>query len=151
MLKEKLEQDLKSAMLAKNSVRVSTLKLIKSAVLYKEVELGSRDSGLTEEQIIEVLGKEAKKRREAAEMYQNGGRPEQAAAEIAELAIINEYLPSQMSNEELQKIISSVISETGASSMQDMGKVIGAVKAKVGATSDGSRIAEIVKVALSNQ
>lgn len=149
MLKQKIEDDLKAAMLSGDSERVGALKMLKSALLYKEVELGNRDSGITDEQAIDVLSKEAKKRQDAAKMYTEADRTEQAAQELAEYDIIQTYLPEQMSDEELSGIVAAAIADTGASSMQDMGKVIGSVKAKVGAGADSARIAKLVKESLS--
>lgn len=149
MLKQKIEDDLKAAMLSGDSERVGALKMLKSALLYKEVELGNRDSGITDEQAIDVLSKEAKKRQDAAKMYTEADRTEQAAQEQTEYDLIQTYLPEQMSDEELSGIVAAAIADTGASSMQDMGKVIGSVKAKVGAGADGARIAKLVKESLS--
>lgn len=149
MLKSRIEDDLKSAMLSGNSAVVDTLKMVKSAVLYKEVELGNREAGLTDEQVIEVLTKEAKKRLEASAMYADAGRADQAAAEKAEYEIISAYLPTQMSEEELQTLVDEVVAATPDATIKDMGKIIGAVKARAGATADGSRIAQLVKQKLS--
>lgn len=149
MLKQRIEDDLKAAMLSGDSARTEALKMLKSALLYKEVELGTRDSGITDEQAIDVLTKEAKKRQDAATMYQEAGRTEQAAKEQSEYDIIQTYLPEQMSEEELASMVQTVISDLGATTMQDMGKVIGAVKAKAGAGADGARIAKLVKDSLS--
>ncbi len=145
MLKSRIEGDLKTAMLSGDSIRVGTLKMVKSAILYKEVELGEREQGLQDEQVIVVLVKESKKRLEAATMYSDAGRTEQAAAEQAEFEIISEYLPAQMTDEELVGIVDDVVLHTEGASMKDMGRIIGAVKARAGATADGARIATLVK------
>lgn len=149
MLKSRIEDDLKSAMLSGNSAVVDTLKMVKSAVLYKEVELGNREVGLTDEQVIEVLTKEAKKRLEASTMYADAGRADQAAAEKSEYEIISAYLPAQMSEEDLRALVDEAVAATPDATMKEMGKIIGAVKAKAGATADGSRIAQLVKQKLS--
>ncbi|MBP9738131.1 GatB/YqeY domain-containing protein [Candidatus Saccharibacteria bacterium] len=145
MLKSRIEGDLKTAMLSGDSIRVGTLKMVKSAILYKEVELDEREQGLQDEQVIAVLVKESKKRLEAATMYTDAGRTEQAAAEQTEFEIISEYLPAQMTDEELVSIVDDVVLHTEGASMKDMGKIIGAVKARAGATADGARIAALVK------
>lgn len=149
MLKQRIEDDLKSAMLSGNAVVANTLKMIKSAILYKEVELGNRDSGLADDQVIDVLTKEAKKRQEASVMYSKAERLDQAAAEQAEYEIIAQYLPSQLSDEELSVVVSEVLSSNPGATAKDMGKIIGEVKAKVGASAEGSRVASLVKQKLS--
>lgn len=141
--------DIKAAMLAGEKETAEALKMLKSALLYKEVELGVRDSGLNDEQAIEVLNKEAKKRKEAVEMYKSGGRDEQAEKEQFELSLLEKYLPAQMSDEELEAKITEVISGLGDVSIKDMGRVIGAVKAQVGSSADGARVAVLVKEKLS--
>lgn len=149
MLKAKIEADLKTAMLSGDTAMVGTLKMLKSAILYKEVELGSRNQGLSYDQVIDVLSKEAKKRLEASQMYSDAGRENQSNAEQAEYDIIAEYLPKQLSDDEVAAIVDEAIASVDGASMQDMGRIIGAVKAKAGATADGSRIAAVVKEKLS--
>ena len=149
MLEDQLAKDLKTSMLAGDSARTETLKMLKSALLYKAVELGVRDAGLTEEQVIDVLSKESKKRAEAAAMYEKAGRAKQAAAEKFEQELISQYLPKQASDEEIIAAIDQVILKIGDVSMQQMGQVIGAVKAQLGQTADGSRVATLVKEKLS--
>jgi len=149
MLKARIEQDLKAAMLSGDSDVVSTLKMLKSALLYKEVELGVRDTGLTDERTIAVLSKEAKKRQEAATMYDKAGRTDQAAAEASENLIIQKYLPEQMSDEDIEKLVDLAISDAGEVTMQEMGKIIGAVKAQAGQTANGAKIAQFVKQKLT--
>lgn len=149
MLKDRLEKDLKTAMLSRDTVGVATLKLIKSAILYKEVELKTRTNGLSDEQVVEVLAKEAKKRKEAAEFYEEAGDSERAGAEKSEFMIISRYLPEQLSDTELDAIIEQCIVASGGITASDMGKTIGAVKARVGAAADGVRIATLVKQKLN--
>lgn len=145
MLKQRLEQDLKQALLAGDKDRALVLRSLKSAILYVEVAKGARDEGLPDEEIISVLAKEAKKRQESADLYNQGGNEEKAKAELAEKAIIEEYLPAAMSDEELILLVDNVIAELGASGPQAMGQVIGAVKQKAGSSADGARIAQLVK------
>jgi len=149
MLKQKLADDLKQAMLAGDKQKAELLNMLKSAVLYKEVELGAREAGLTDEQVQDVLAKEAKKRAEAAAMYKDAGDEERASKEQSEQDVIEAYLPEKMSEEELQKIVDEVCEQVKPEGMKDMGKVIGAVKGKVGNQADGSLIASIVKAKLS--
>jgi uncharacterized protein YqeY len=145
MLKQQLDQDLKAALLAGDKERVTTIRSLKSAILYAEVAQGSRDVGLGDEEIIAIFSKEAKKRQESAELYERGDSPERAAAELSEKAIIESYLPRQLSDDELATIIADIISQNEASGPKAMGQVIGAVKQKVGASADGARIARMVK------
>jgi uncharacterized protein len=148
MLKQQIEQDLKTAMLGGDKLRVSTLRVVKSVILYAEVANGSRDTGLTDPEIIELLLKEAKKRQETAALYDGAGEASRAGAELAEKAIIDSYLPKQLSDEALRQIISEIIATSGATSIQQMGQVISKVKDRVGASADGSRIARMAKEGL---
>jgi uncharacterized protein YqeY len=148
MLKQRIEQDLKNAMLGGDKQRVSTLRVVKSVILYAEVAKGSRDTGLSDNEVIELLSKEAKKRQETARIYQKAGENGRAEAELAEKKIIDAYLPEQLSDDDLKRIVQEVIKSTGAASPQDMGRVIGEVKNRVGSSADGSRIARLVKEGL---
>jgi uncharacterized protein YqeY len=144
-LKDKLQQDLKQAMLARDSARSDVIKGLKSAILYAEVATGKRDEGLSDDEIIKLFQKEAKKRSESAQLYIQGGSQERADKELTERTIIEEYLPAAISLEELSSITDQVLKETGLSGMQAMGQVISAVKAKVGPAADGGAIAKLVK------
>lgn len=149
MLKQQIEQDLKVALLAGDKEKVTTLRGLKSVILYAEVAQGMRQEGLKDEQIIALLAKEAKKRQESATLYKQGGADERANAELAEKAIIEAYLPQQLSDEALLTIIDDAISELGASGPQSMGQVIGMVKEKTTGQADGGRIAAAVKERLA--
>lgn len=144
-IKEQIEQDIKSAMLAGDKTLVTTLRGLKSTVLYAEVANGSRGQGLSDEQVIELLSKEAKKRQESADLYHQGGDETRAAAELAEKEVIQQYLPAQLSDEQLIDIVDETIRTVGAIDARAMGQIIAAVKQKVGATADGARIAQLVK------
>jgi uncharacterized protein YqeY len=145
MLKQQIEQDLKTALLGGDKDRATVLRGLKSAMLYVEVAKGSREEGLSDAEIIEVLSKEAKKRQESASLYKKGGREDLAATELAEEEIIRKYLPKQLSDEELAAIVDEAIESLQVSGPQAMGQVIGLVKQKAGASADGGRIAAIVK------
>jgi uncharacterized protein YqeY len=145
MLEEKLEQDIKAALLAGDSKKATTLRGLKSTLLNIKVATGKRETGLGDDEVIAAFAKEAKKRQESADLYKQGGNEAKADDELAEKAIIEGYLPEQLSEEELVELIDQVISETGASGPQAMGQVIGQVKAKAGATADGGLIAKLVK------
>ena len=148
-LKTRIDQDIKTAMLAGDKVLVTTLRGLKSAILNVEVAEGKREEGLGDDAIISVFQKEAKKRQESADLYQQGGNAEKQAAELEEKRVIEAYLPEQLSEEEISSIIDEVIAATGANGMQAMGQVIGAVKQKTGAAADGGTIARIVKEKLA--
>lgn len=145
MLEQKLEQDLKTAMLAGDAERVMTLRNLKSALLNLKVASGKRESGLTDEEVLPILSKEAKKRQESADFYVQGGSQDRADKELSEKAIIEEYLPKQLSLEEITAIVDEVISTLDVRGPSAMGQVMGQVKAKTGASADGSLIAKIVK------
>lgn len=147
--KEKIEADLKQAMLSGEKNLVTTLRGLKSVILYAEVEGGTRESGLEEDKVIALLQKEAKKRQESADLYKQGNDPERESAELAEKQVIEKYLPEQLSEEDIVKVVEEVIASTGASTPQQMGKVIGGVKAKLGAQADGAVIARIAKEKLN--
>lgn len=145
-IKEQLDADIKAAMLGGDKQKATTLRGLKSAILYVEVAKGSRETGgLSDDEVIEVLGKEAKKRQESADLYAKGGSMDKAEAELTEKAIIQAYLPAQLGDDELNEIIAKVIADTGASGPQAMGQVIGAVKQQTAGRADGGRIAQLVK------
>ncbi len=143
---EKLQEDLKQAMLSHDEVKISTLRLLISELKNLQIQKGSE---LQEKDIVATIQKEVKKRKEAAEGFRKGSREEQAQKEEAESKVLEGYLPEQLSDEELTKIVEEVINNVGASSIQDMGRVIGEVRGKVGQGADGSRISFLVKQKLS--
>jgi uncharacterized protein YqeY len=144
-LKQQIDADLKTAMLAGDKVLTTTLRGLKASILNIEIADGKRETGLSDDEIIGILGKEAKKRQESAELFIQGGNAEKAAAESLEKQVIEKYLPAQMDDETLRNLVEAAITETGAISMQDMGKVIGIVKSRAGAAVDGGRVAQMVK------
>lgn len=148
-LKQKIEDDLKAAMIARDAFTVDTLRMVKGAILNEEVARGIRDQGLDDAAAEVLLAKEVKKRFEAAGLFDQGGNSESAEKERKEAEILQAYLPEQLSDEELVKIVSDVIAEVGDVSVKDMGRVIGLVKQRVGNGADGSRVASIVKDKLS--
>jgi uncharacterized protein len=147
-LKSKLEADLKQAMLARDGFLVETLRGLKAVILNEEVAKGARDEGLSDETIEQLFARESKKRDEAAGLFEQGGNQASADKERAEKEIIQKYLPEQLSENELQVLVNDVILEIEPEGMKDMGRVIGAVKAKVGNTADGAMIANLVKKSL---
>lgn len=145
MLKQQIEQDLKEALLGGQKDRATTLRGLKSVILYAEVAAGSREQGLSDEQIVQLFAKEAKKRQESADFYVKGGSQERADAELVEKKIIESYLPQQLSDEELLKVVDDAIQSMGTLSPQAMGQVIGKVKQATEGRADGGRIAQLVK------
>ncbi|HEY1645502.1 MAG TPA: GatB/YqeY domain-containing protein [Candidatus Saccharimonadales bacterium] len=145
MIETQIDQDLKSAMLARDAEKVSTLRGIKSVFLYAKVANGTRDSELADEEAIKLLQKEAKKREESAGLYAGGGEQARADQELKEKAIIDAYLPAKLSEEDLSKIVDEVISgKTDA----NLGMVIGEVKSRAAGSADGADIARLVKAKL---
>lgn len=147
MLKERLTQDIKKALLSGDKATAEVLKSLKSAILYEEVALKMRTEGLPDDKIQTVLAREAKKRTDAADMYAKAGVPERAAAERSEKEIIERYLPKQLSDQDLANVVEAAVSELGPHAQ--IGQVIGIVKAKVGTAADGARIAAAVKAKLA--
>jgi uncharacterized protein YqeY len=148
-LKQQLDQDLKTAMLSGDKVLVTTLRGLKSAILNVEIAENKRDTGLSDEEVVSVLQKEAKKRQESAELYDQGGNTERADAEREEKRVIEQYLPAQLSDDALQALVDQAIAELGASGPQAMGQVIGKVKQLSQGQADGARIAAAVKEKLA--
>lgn len=136
--------------MAKDELRLSTIRLLKSAIQYHEIQKGGAGYGATDEDVIEVIGREIKKRNEAIELYKQGGRNELAEKEQKELEILKSYLPEQMSEDEVRKLVEEAISSIGASGIQDMGKVMGALMPKVKGKADGTLVSNIVREALSS-
>ena len=145
MLEQRIEQDLKAALLAGDKTKVTTLRGLKSALLYAKVAAGKRETGLSDDEIIAILSKEAKKRQESAELYRQGGSQERADAELTEKALIETYLPAQLSDEEIGKIVDEVIRQMGATGVSAMGQVISHVRQKTQGAADGAVIARLVK------
>lgn len=136
-------------MLSGDKTLVTTLRGLKSVILYAEVASGNREQGLDDAAVTELLTKEAKKRQESADLYRQGGNEEKAQAELQEKTVIERYLPEQLDDAELAALVDETILSLGASGAQAMGQVIGAVKAKAGASADGARIAALVKERLT--
>ncbi|WP_141961695.1 GatB/YqeY domain-containing protein [Actinoallomurus bryophytorum] len=144
MLKEKLQTDLSVAMKARDEVRTRTLRMALTAVTNEEVS-GKRARELSDDDVVKVLQREAKKRREAAEAFAGAGRTEQAEAERAEGVVLDEYLPAQLDDEELTRLVSEAIAETGAEGPRAMGQVMKVVTPKVAGRADGRRVSGEVK------
>jgi uncharacterized protein YqeY len=148
-VQEQIERDLKAAMLSGDKIKAEILRGLKSALQYEAVSLQSADRTLTDEQVQKVLAREAKKRQDTAEIYKNANEVERANKELSEKKVIGAYLPEQLSEEEIGVVVTQEIEAIGAKSQADMGKVIGAVRSKLGAAADGAVIAKLVKEKLS--
>jgi uncharacterized protein len=148
-LKERLRADLNAAMRARDQVRMRTLRMALTSITNEEVA-GASARDLSDEEVVKVLTREARKRREAAEAFGAAGRDEQAAAERAEGKVLADYLPAQLSDDELAELVSSAIAETGASGMQGMGQVMKMLTPRVAGRADGARVAAEVRRRLSS-
>ena len=146
MLKEKLLEDLKNCMKDKNVVRKKVIQMVRAAILQVE-----KDNGITldDNQIIDIIAKESKKRKDSLEDYEKSGREDLINELKEEINILAEYLPKQLSMEEVEKIVKEVIEAEGATSIKDMGKVMKSAKERIGAASDGRTINEAVKKLLA--
>lgn len=142
MVKEKLLEDLKEAMKDKTIIRKNTIQMVRAAILQVEKD---KQITLTDEQVIEIIAKESKKRKDAESEFEKSGREDLIKQNKEEIEILAEYLPKQLSVEEIEKIVEEVITETGATTMKDMGKVMKAAKEKIGAAGDGKTISDTVK------
>ena len=142
-LKARVQEDLHDAMRAREKVRAGTLRMVLTAVTNEEVAGEHRE--LTDDEVLKVIGKEAKKRREAATAYAEAGRGELVAQEEAELGILETYLPAQLGDEELRSLVADAVAETGATGMAQMGQVMKVAQAKVAGRADGGRVAALVK------
>jgi hypothetical protein len=149
-LKQKIVNDLTAAMKAKDVVKTSVLRMVKSAITNKEIEKGSKDTALTDDELMKLLQTLLKQRRDSIEQFERGGRTELAEKEKAEVVVIEGYLPQAASREEIEAAVAKAITETGASSMKEMGAVMKAAQAKLaGKNADGKTVSEIVKAKLS--
>ena len=141
-LQEHLSQEIKSAMLAKDADRLGTLRLLKSAMGYVQIE--RKTESLSDGDVVALVQKEVKKRRDSVEQFEKGGRPELAAKEKQEIAVLETFLPQAMSEADLEQLVCATIQELGATSKKDMGQVIKAVQAKAAGSADGKTISGLV-------
>lgn len=148
-LKERINAEMKAALLGGNRFLGETLRNLKAAILNEEVATGKRDKGLSDEEIEKVIARELKKRGESAKLYRDNGRPELAEPEEEEAKVLKTFLPEQLSDTDIQAIVEKKIAELNVSGPAAMGQVIGAVKAEVGTSADGATIANIVKTTLN--
>lgn len=139
---------MKAAMKSKDTVALEALRAVKSALLLANTDAGAKEE-LSEEDEIKLLQRLVKQRKESAAIYKEQGRADLAEPELAQAAIIEKFLPAQLSNEEIEKVVGDVISQTGAEGMKDMGKVMGIVSQKLAGQADGKTISNIVKAKLA--
>lgn len=147
MIEEKVDKDLKEAMLAKNATLVSTLRSIKSSFLYYKISNTKRDKSLDDQEAISLLSKEAKKRQESADLYRQGGNEERARQELLEKDIIDSYLPEKIDPAKLKEIVNEVVNNF-AKDKTKMGAMISEIKIKTGGAAEGGEIARLVKESL---
>ncbi|MEJ2887648.1 GatB/YqeY domain-containing protein [Actinomycetospora aeridis] len=148
-LKERLRSDLTTAMKARDEVRVSTIRMTLSAINTEEVA-GESHRELTDDEVVTVIGRESKKRRESAEAFDGAGRSELADRERAEQAVLTDYLPAQLSDAELTELVAAAIAETGAEGPKQMGQVMKVVQPRIAGRADGRRVSGEVKRQLSS-
>ena len=141
-LHDQLQQEIKAAMVARNAPRLNALRMLKSAIGYVQIE--KKTDALSDAEFIAVVQREVKKRRDSFEQYTNGGRPELAATESAEIAVLEVFLPKALPPEELEALIRATIQEVGATDKKQMGVVMKAVQAKVAGRADGKTVSTIV-------
>lgn len=144
-LKSQIDNDIKDAMRAKDQATLLALRGIKSMILLEETKEGASDAGLTTDQEIKLLSKAAKQRRESADVYKTQDRLDLAEKELLEVAVIEKYLPKQLSTEEIEAKVKAIIEEVGATGPGDMGKVMGATNKALAGQADGKAISEVVK------
>jgi uncharacterized protein len=147
-LKEQLRVDLTAAMKARDETRTRTLRMALTSITKEEVS-GDSARDLSDDEVLKILGREAKRRREAAEAFAKAGRPDQASAERAEEEVIAAYLPAQLSDDELAALVAAAIAETGAAGPAGIGQVMKVVTPKVAGRADGSRVAALVRSQLA--
>lgn len=149
MTKQDLQNELKQAMLAKDSVKTSVLRMLISAIGYSEIQKGGAGYEATEEDVMASIQKEAKQHRDSIEQFKNAGRNDLVEKEEIELKILEKYLPAQMGEDEVRKLVVDAIAKSGATSAQDMGKVMGVLMPLVKGKADGGLVSRIVREELS--
>ncbi len=149
-LKSKLKEELRQSMLAQNTLKTSVLRMIISGITYYEIQKGGAGYEATDEDVLSVIQKEAKQRRDSIEEFKKANRLELAEKENKELEMLQVYLPQQMTEEEIKKFVIEVIKETNAKGMQDIGRVMGALMPKVKGKADGGLVSKVVKELLAS-
>ena len=150
MTKQDLQNDLKQSMLAKNAEKTSVLRMLLSAIGYYEIQKGGAGYTATDEDVLDVLEKEAKQHRDSIEQFEKAGRTDLADKEKKELEMLQEYLPQQLPEDEIRALVKDAVKQIDASTIQDMGKVMGALMPKIKGKADGSLVSKIVKEELQD-
>ncbi|HJZ19122.1 MAG TPA: GatB/YqeY domain-containing protein [Candidatus Nanoarchaeia archaeon] len=150
MNKKDVQEELKISMLAKNELKTSVLRMLLSAINYYEIQKGGAGYNASEEDVLTVIGNQAKQRRDSIEQFKNAGRQELVNKETKELEILQVFLPEQLSEEEVTKLVKEAISQTNANSIADMGKVMGALMPKIKGKADGNLVSLVVKKELTS-
>ena len=145
MLTQQITEDMKTAMRAKDSLALGTIRMLRAAIKDKEIELGKT---LEDADVIAVISKSIKQRKDAASQYMDAERPELAEKEEAEIKVLEVYMPEQMSDDEINAMVAAAVAEAGAESMKDMGKVMGIVRPKAAGNADMGKVSAAVKAAL---
>lgn len=148
-LKEQIQNDMKTALLGGNRFEGEVLRNLKAAILNEEVNTGKRKEGLTDSEVEQLIAREVKKRRESIALYEQNDRPGLAEDEKKEIAVLEVYLPQALGEDEIRAMVQAAIAKTGATGPQQMGQVIGAVKAQAGTAADGAMVARIAKEELT--
>lgn len=146
-LREKIMADVKSAMVSKDTIKLNTLRFLQSAIKNKEIEL--RPNPITADDVMGVIKKIVKQRKESIEQFTTAGRQDLVDQETAELKVMEAYMPAQMSKEQIEKMVAEVIAATGAKSIKDMGTVMKEAQARSGGQADGKTLSEVIKAKLN--
>lgn len=146
-LREKIMADVKSAMVSKDTIKLNTLRFLQSAIKNKEIEL--RPNPITADDVMSVIKKIVKQRKESIEQFTTAGRQDLVDQETAELKVMEAYMPAQMSKEQIEKMVAEVIAATGAKSIKDMGTVMKEAQARSGGQADGKTLSEVIKAKLN--
>ena len=150
MTKQNLQEELKQSMLAKTQVKTSVLRMLLSAINYYEIQKGGAGYEASEEDVLAVIGNQAKQRKDSIEQFKAAGRNELVEKETAELELLQKYLPEQMGEEEISKLVTQALTQTGATTMQDIGKVMAALMPKIKGKADGNLVSQLVKKELTS-
>ncbi len=148
MKKQSLQDDLKVSMLARDELKTSVLRMVLSAINYYEINKGGAGYEANEEDVMSTIQKEAKQHNDSVEQFKNAGRQDLVDKETKELEILKQYLPEQMNEDEIKKLVEEAIYQTGAKTIADMGKIMGALMSKIKGKADGSLVGKIVKESL---
>ena len=149
-LKEQIKNDIKDAMKEKKELKLSVLRMISSSISGEEIAKGKKETGMSDEEVIEVLSREVKKRKDSVSQFESAGRIELAEKEKQEIEVILKYLPEQLSSEEIEKLVGETIREAGAKNEKDFGAVMKILSPKIKGRADGKRVSEIVKKMLAD-